>query len=406
MKRAWLLLSLSIPFLLILIDGTWSKALALEPGQVLVVANDSSPESLALSSYYIKKRNIPRKNLLHIRCTTKEVITRRAFERDIAFPLKKALAGDSLLKGIRCILLTYGIPLRILEKQESGTSTKGPSAKRKGTGRDIKEEGSKKRMDERGPLTTVSSVDSEVMAIRLYGRYDLKSWLLNPLYIGKRPGKRPSLPAKEIVMVSRIDGPDLRNAKRIIDDAIFSEENGLSGRACLDCRYTASQRKMGKDTYHLFDRWIYQAALFLKSRGFETKINQGPGLFEKYACKGCAIYCGWYSLSNYKDAFTWKRGAIGYHIASGECVSLHGNTRQWCRMILKKGASVTIGPVSEPYVQAFPPPNLFFRLLLDNGLSISEAYLFSCPMLSWQMVLVGDPLYRPFLRLRLDNTKR
>ncbi len=405
MKRAWLLLSLSIPFLLILIDWPCSKALALEPRQVLVVVNDNSPESLALSRYYLKRRNIPRKNLLHIRCTTKEVISRRAFERDIAFPLKKALARDSFSKGIRCILLTYGIPLRILEKQESGTSTKGPSTKKKGSFSDGKERKNKKAFKQ-GPLKTVSSVDSEVMAIRLYGRYDLRGWLLNPLYIGKRREKRPSLPAKEVVMVSRIDGPDLRTAKRIVDDAIFSEEKGLSGRACLDCRYTASQRKKGKDAYHIFDRWIYEAALFLKSRGFETKINQGPELFGRGECKGCAIYCGWYSLSNYKDAFTWKKGAIGYHIASSECVSLHGNNRQWCRMILEKGASVTIGPVSEPYVQAFPPPNLFFRLLLDNGLSVSEAYLFSCPMLSWQMVLVSDPLYRPFLRRRPANTKR
>ena len=406
MKRAWFLLSLYIPFSLLLINWPRSKALAIEARQVLVVANDNSPESLALSRYYLKRRNIPKENLLHIRCTTKEVITRRAFERDIAFPLKKALAKDTFSKGIKCILLTYGIPLKILAKQASRHSTNVPSSKKKGPSNGVKEEGSPKRMGEKGPVTTVSSVDSEIMTIKLYGRYHLEGWLLNPLYIGKRPGGQSSLPAKEIVMVSRIDGPDVKTAKRIIDDAIFSEENGLSGRACLDCRYTASQREKGSDAYHLFDRWIYESGLFLKARGFETKINQGPELFKKGECQGCAIYCGWYSLANYKDAFTWRRGAIGYHIASGECESLHGNNRQWCRMILKKGASVTIGPVSEPFVQAFPPPHLFFRLLLDNGLSISEAYLFSCPMLSWQMVLLGDPLYRPFLRRNPVYTKR
>jgi hypothetical protein len=52
--------------------------------------------------------------------------------------------------------------------------------------------------------------------------------------------------------------------------------------------------------------------------------------------------------------------------------------------------------VGEPYVQAFPPPEIFFALLLDGSYTLVETYFLSLPSLSWQMVLVGDPLYRPF----------
>jgi hypothetical protein len=64
--------------------------------------------------------------------------------------------------------------------------------------------------------------------------------------------------------------------------------------------------------------------------------------------------------------------------------------------MLEKGVAATIGPVGEPYVQAFPPPEIFFGLLIDGHLTLAECYALSNPFLSWKMVLIGDPLYRPF----------
>ena len=90
---------------------------------------------------------------------------------------------------------------------------------------------------------------------------------------------------------------------------------------------------------------------------------------------------------------------MGYHIAIFECASLHNKKATfWCIKVLEKGVAATLGPVAEPYVQAFPPPYLFFKSLLD-GKSLVEAYFFSKPFLSWRMVLVGDPLYCPFKKL-------
>jgi hypothetical protein len=67
-------------------------------------------------------------------------------------------------------------------------------------------------------------------------------------------------------------------------------------------------------------------------------------------------------------------------------------------MMLEKGVAATAGPVGEPYVQAFPVPEIFFGFLAEGILSLVECYIVSTPYLSWKMVLVGDPLYRPFKR--------
>jgi uncharacterized protein (TIGR03790 family) len=111
-----------------------------------------------------------------------------------------------------------------------------------------------------------------------------------------------------------------------------------------------------------------------------------------------ALYCGWYSLASYVDAFQWQPGAVGYHIASSECVTLkREKSRVWCKMMLEKGVAATLGPVSEPYVESFPLPEIFFGLLSEGTLTLAECYAASNPFLSWKMVLIGDPLYRPFM---------
>jgi uncharacterized protein (TIGR03790 family) len=110
-----------------------------------------------------------------------------------------------------------------------------------------------------------------------------------------------------------------------------------------------------------------------------------------------ALYCGWYSHKKYVDAFQWSKGAVGYHVASSEAVSLHDPKRKyWVKSMIEKGVIASIGPVKEPYLTAFPPPSIFFPLLMSGKYTLVEVFAMTNPFLSWQMILVGDPLYNPF----------
>lgn len=110
-----------------------------------------------------------------------------------------------------------------------------------------------------------------------------------------------------------------------------------------------------------------------------------------------ALYVGWYRLRHYEDAFTFNPRAIGFHIASRKAVSIH-NPKElgWYKNALERGITVTLGPIGESYLDAFPLPTEFFGLLYSGKYSLVEAYYLSVRYLSWKMVLFGDPLYRPW----------
>lgn len=104
-----------------------------------------------------------------------------------------------------------------------------------------------------------------------------------------------------------------------------------------------------------------------------------------------------HSLRKYVDAFDFVPGAIACHIASFEAASLKspGETG-WCKNLLDDGAAATLGPVAEPYLQAFPLATDFFGLLLTGRFTLVECYAASIPFNSWMLMLLGDPLYQPF----------
>jgi len=391
---------------------------ALEPEEILVIANKTTPKSIDIAKYYMSKRKIPPDNLVEIRVADKETCSRIDYNANVATPVRRYLEKNRSEIHIRCLVLMYGIPLKIAppdikskEKIEIRALKKRKDAL-KNQLKNIGEEQKKIRDEIKKELNEINkairklgkedqraSLDSEI-ALVLEKDYPLSKWTPNPYFLGFKD-KTLVIKKEHVLMVSRLYGPDAKTVKRIIDDSIITEKKGLSGIAYFDARWPYPDHKK-LSAYAFYDRSIHLAAERVKkSRRLPVVLDEKPALFKPGACPKAALYCGWYSLANYVDAFKWKPGSIGYHIASSECTTLkRENSNVWCKKMLEKGIAATIGPVSEPYVNAFPLPELFFGLLVDGNLTLAECYLLSIPYLSWKMVLVGDPLYRPFKAVR------
>jgi uncharacterized protein (TIGR03790 family) len=210
---------------------------------------------------------------------------------------------------------------------------------------------------------------------------------------------RSSLPPAEhmkpVYMVSRLDGPSPEVARQMIDDAIAVEKTGLDGHFYIDAR--GYQKR---DGYLAYDQDLQALAALVRTKTkLECTLDRREALFSAGQCPNTALYCGWYSHRVYVDAFDFVRGAVAYHLASSEAVSLRDPSKQyWCKSLLADGVAVTIGPVSEPYLSAFPKPTEFFGLLLTGKYSLAECYYYTNNFNSWMMILLGDPLYRPFAK--------
>jgi uncharacterized protein (TIGR03790 family) len=361
---------------------------AVKPENVLLIANSSYTGSVELAKYYAEKRAVPLENLFVLKLPTTEDVNRDCFNLEIQGPIRERIAKSS--NKIRCIMVFYGVPLNIWDpqtiqrkisklKQDLEGTKKGTF---QGESTDLERQITELEGEAKEITKKAASVDSE---LALLGRpHSLSGWVESP-FISETPWP------EGCYWVARIDATTADDARSMIDGALEAEKKGLKGTAYFDARGLS-----GKDDYSKADAQIRHAAEITRTFGFNTVLDNRPELFGKNECPDAAIYWGWYSLAKYVDSFRFAPGAIAVHIASGECDSLREGS-YWCRHLIEHGAAVTMGPTNEPYLEAFPRPDLFLEKVY-SGACIGAAYYQTLPWLSWRMVLLGDPLYRPFAR--------
>ena len=408
-----------IQLLLFTIILLWvsSFSFALQPNQILIITNSDSQASLRIAKYYCQKRNVPLAHILALPLgrPLDDTISREDYKNKLAIPVRGKLYSPEFTGKIRCLLTTYGVPFKVgprgilkgseqrlnqLTKQLEQEKNKitlleqnpSPDNQKKLAAQKKKSETIITRLqsaiDYITGKETNASVDSELSMV-LFDEYELYRWQPNKLKY-----KTPYWDFKSL-MVSRLDGPDETIARDLVDKSLIGEKNGLRGSVYIDSGY--STLKSGKNLYAEYDQSLLRTASIIKERTSMKVIEeQTKELFAPGACPQTALYCGWYSVKKYIDAFSFVNGAIGYHIASFEAVDLRNpNSSQWCPAMLKDGITATLGSVTEPYLHSFPKPDAFFSELLE-GSCLVEAYYHTKPFNSWQLLLIGDPLYRPF----------
>lgn len=398
----------STGFIFILLLACARLGLALEPNEILVIVNTDHAASLRLARYYCQQRGIPANHVVPVSLGTplRDTVGRDDYEKRLAGPVRRLFTTRKDLDHIKCLVTTYGVPFRVGRREPiSGLDAQTRQLRQrlqeeKDTIAELEQKGQadspawrqrqlvstqiQMDLDRIAGRETEASVDSELSLV-LAGPYELYRWQPNGL---RGPHPQPF----RTLMVCRLDGPSYSIAKGLIDKSIATEREGLTGRAYIDSRGLT-----GNDAYGYYDQSLRDLAVLTRLRT-DLPVQEEPtgALFAPGSCPETALYCGWYSVGKYVDAFDFVEGAVGFHIASYEAVQLRDpNGTQWCPAMLRDGITATLGPVNEPYLHAFPEPKLFFGALFD-GHCLVEAFYLTNPFNSWQMLLIGDPLYQPF----------
>lgn len=239
-----------------------------------------------------------------------------------------------------------------------------------------------------------AAVDSE-LSLLWWPPYQLDGPTINPLMWRANDLQRTALGEKLglgnkplILMTCRIDGPTPQDARAIIANSISAEKLGLTGKFYIDAG----------GPHAAYDTHLRQLSSLVSTQtNIPVVFDDQKAVFGPGACPQAALYVGWYSLKKYVDAFTWEKGAVGWHIASFEAMHLRDpKTTEWAAKLIQNGVAATIGAVNEPLLQTFPLPQDFFGLLLTGQYTVAECYWYTVPTTSWQLTLIADPLYNPF----------
>ena len=400
-RTIWVRLALAILWGLIFPGIAWADG-----HEVVVVYNSAVPESKAVAEYYARARHIPREQLFGFPLPTGLDMSRGEFRADLQQPLADSLAAGGLWElgdvsvpytngvpkhvnhvvvrsKIRYLVLCYGVPERIAEDAalHEQVSSNYPSKFRANT----------------------AAVDSELTWLPVF---NLSVPLTGPLpnWVYAATNHALMNPTNGVLLVARLDGPTPEIARGLVDKALAAERDGLWGRAYCDARGLAKS-----SSYYHGDQLMLEAAQICEQLGYDTSLDTNAATFPAaYPLSNIAIYCGWYDW-NASGPFTlpdveFMPGAFAYHLHSFSAADIRSRTNNWVGPLLAKGATCTMGCVSEPYL-SLTPDIVFFLRALAHGWTFGEAAWSAQPALSWQTTVVGDPLYCPFGRQPLDYYK-
>jgi tetratricopeptide (TPR) repeat protein len=79
-----------------------------------------------------------------------------------------------------------------------------------------------------------------------------------------------------------------------------------------------------------------------------------------------------------------------------------GTSQELVGDLIRAGITGTAGHVAEPYLGAAVRPDILFPAYV-SGMNLAESFYLAIPFLSWQTVVIGDPLMAPFRQRQLTS---
>jgi uncharacterized protein (TIGR03790 family) len=366
-----------------------ARPAATPAARVIVLANSDDADSLKLARYYAEKRGVPAANIYAYQMSSAETIGWPEFVATIWQPLQDDLVRAGWIDAIPMdlvdpagrrkyvihghriayLVVCRGVPLRIAANPAWAIEPAAVQLANR-------------------PIfaTNQAAVDSE-LALLADSVHPTGRFVPNVLFQNEAP---TAFDTARVVKTTRLDGPTAAAARALIDHALTAERSGLLGRAYVDIG----------GIHEDGDRWLGEIVQQLTGLGFDTDVDREPTTMPGTArCDAPVLYFGWYAGDlNGPFAlpdFRFPPGAIAQHIHSMSASTLRSARAGWCGPLVERGVTATVGNVYEPYLQILHRPTLLLRALA-RGATFGDAAYYALPVLSWQSVAIGDPLYRPF----------
>ena len=335
---------------------------------VLLVANRNDAVSRQVADYYRPRRSVPAKNVCYLETTSDEEISWDVYVRQIEQPVGECLKKAGLREKVLYIVTTMGVPLKVAGGGSRLTAEYG-------------------------------SVDSELALLyaKLMGvKFQRAGGVPNPFFMKRDASFRhPQFP---IYLVTRLAAYDFAGVKGMIDRSLVAANRG---KFVVD---------LNSENDEQGNNWLRNAAILLPT----DRLIMDATTRVLYDLKDVIGYAAWGSNdSNRKRrrlGFQWLPGAIATEFVSTNARTMKRPPDEWTygrwgdRLhifagtpqglsgdLLLDGSTGASGNVYEPYLAGCARPDYLLPAYYQ-GRNLAESYYLALPWLSWQGVVLGDPL--------------
>lgn len=366
-----------VAILAAILTGVAARTSAQTGQNVLVIGNALSRASDEIAQHYARARNIPSEQILRLNVPAEDEISREIYATRIESPIANWLTVHAAQDRILYIVLTKDVPLRIA-----------------GTG---------------GQTGTVSSVDSELTLLyrRLWNQSaPLAGTIPNPYFnapFDSKTAKPFTHRAQDLYLVARLDGYTVADVKALIDRGSQPVRDGV---ILLDARL-----EVGASAGN---QWLADAAAALrKMPGWNDRVvlnltndvlHDIPDVLGHYSWGSNDRTAGTRRLNH-----RFNPGALGGEFVSTDARTFQEPPANWTVNgrpfggshqslvgdLIREGITGVAGYVAEPYLSGTARPDVLFPAYV-SGFNLIESFYLSLPSLSWQAVVIGDPLCGPF----------
>lgn len=336
-----------------------------DASNVTLIVNSKSSLSRRLGEFYATWHKLQPRQICTVQTTEEETIDRQTYLSQIANPIADCLRKSGRTESTYYMVLTQGIPIRIRPQGKADNA----------------------------------SVDSELTTLYLEmkgARLQREGALDNPFYRRKdQPFEHPAVP---IYLVTRLAGYSFEDARKSVERCRGAKNRG---KVVLDLK--ADNDEDGNS-------WLRDAGILLPADRVVLDLSTQvvPPQTDVIG------YASWGSndanrLSR-KSNMQWLPGAIATEFVSTNARTLKMPPFNWSlgtwedkkshfagspqSMILDyvwEGVSGISGNIDEPYLALTAHPDQLFPAYL-GGRNLAESFYLSLPAISWQGIVLGDPL--------------
>jgi len=333
---------------------------SLEGAKVVVLINDKSEASKEIGKYYAEKRGLPAVNVIKISCSPSEMVTMSEYKSAIESPVRDRIMETG--RAIDYIVTTKGVPIKIEGQQYSVDAFLATM----GLG-----------------ISEIKKLDSASIRASMSPYFGKEESFSNAKF--------------NMYLVTRLDGYTVADARGLVD-------RGLTQKADLGPFILDAAMNRRDSTYGQLQGTFAPAAAALNVRKFQTVYEDSAEFYGD--TKPLMGYVSWGSNDSAFRAekyhsLRFKPGAIAETFVSTSARTLLPTTggQSLVADLVSQGVTGVKGYVSEPYVFAMARPDILFDRY-TKGYNLAESFYMASPIARWKDVVLGDPLCRPYPKIK------